>query len=225
MPPSCQPLEIDSSRVFRWSFLAVFLTLSWSYWGRVARRLAFVPRRRVPVLRLAMRTTWLAAVGAVVMAGVATLAAMLLTRLIVRPLLNRWLRPEFDPSSWMFHLGAGETPVASMAARWQHGGRSRPGALVLTGRRIWFMPSDWDVEPWSMSRQDIERVDTKPPALARVLPVRNWPDLVRLTGRAGDQARFALADPGAVLSWFEPARRLDGTPPSPRVAPQGVFDA
>jgi hypothetical protein len=225
MPPSCEPLEIDSGRVFRWSFLAVFLTLSWSYWGRVARRLAFVPRPRVPLLRLAIRTTWSAAVGAVLMAGVATMAAMLFTRLILRPLLDRWLRPEFDPSSWMFHLAAGETPMASMAARWQCGGRSRPGALVLTGRRIWFMPSAWDLEPWWMARQDIERVDTKPPTLARVLPVRHWPDLLRFTGRAGDHAWFAVADPRAVLTWLEPDRRLDSAPAGPRVAPQGVFDA
>jgi hypothetical protein len=225
MPPSCKPLEIDSSRVFRWSFLAVFLTLEWSAWWRVARRLALVPRRRVPVLRLALWTTWWAALGAFLVAGATTLAAALFTRLILAPLLDRWLRPAFDPSSWMFHLAAGETPTASMPARWKTGGTSRPGALVLTGRRIWFMPSAWDLEPWSMARQDVERVDAKPPAPARVLPVRHWPDLLQFTARTGDQAWFAVADPGAVLAWFAPSRRPDTTSAGPRVAPQGVFDA
>jgi hypothetical protein len=224
MPPSCKPLELDSGRIFRWSFLAVFLTLEWSYWGRIARRLAFMPRGRVPVLRLAMRTTLWAAFGAFLLAGVCTLAAAVFTRLILAPLLNCWLRPAFDPSSWMFHLAAGESPTASMPARWNSGGISRPGALVLTPRRIWFMPSDWDVEPWSMARQDLERVETTPSALGRVLPVRHWPDLLRFTARAGNHASFAVAEPDAVLAWFAPPRRPDTTSPSPRGAPQGVFD-
>src|SRR5262249_11136062 len=153
--------------------------LEWSYWGRIARRLAFMPRGRVPVLRLAMRTTLWAASGALLLAGVCTLAAVVFTRLILAPLLNCWLRPAFDPSSWMFHLAARESPTARMPARWNSGGISRPGALVLTPRRIWFMPSAWDVEPWSLGRQDLERVETTPSALGRVLPVRHWPDLLR----------------------------------------------
>jgi hypothetical protein len=225
MPPPTKPLEIDPGRVFRWSFLAVFLALEWSALTRVARRLAFMPRRRVPVVRLAMWTTTWAAFGAFLLAMVSTLAAVVLVRLIVAPLLDRWLRPAFDPSSWMFHLGAGETPVASLPARWRSGGRSRPGALVLTGRRLWFMPSAWDLEPWSVAREDLERVEARPTAPARILPVRNWPDLLRFTARTGDQAWFAVADPAAVLAWFAPPRRAESPAAGPRVAPQGVFDA
>ncbi len=224
MPPSRKPLEIDSGRIFRWSFLVLFLTLSWSFWGRIGRRLAFARRRHVPVLRLAIWSTWRAAFGAFLMAGVSTLAAMLFTSLILAPLLIRWLRPAFDPSSWMFHLSAGESPVASTPARWKSGGLWRPGALVLTGGRIWFMPSAWDLEPWSLARADLERVETKPPAFARFLPVRHWPDLLRFTDRTGDHACFAVADPGAVLAWFTPPWRPDTPSPSPRVAPQGAFD-
>ncbi len=86
------------------------------------------------------------------------------------------------------------------------------------------MPSDWDLEPWSMARQDVERVETTTPVLARALPVRHWPDLLRFTARTGDHAWFAVADPGAVLAWFAPSRRPDSASPSPRVAAQGVFD-
>jgi hypothetical protein len=224
MPLSSKPLEIDPGRIFRWSYLAVFLTLAVSFWARIRQQLAFVPRRRVPLLRLAIWTTWWAAIGALVLAFVCTLASILFTRLILAPLLYRWLRPAFDPSSWMFHLAAGETPMASQPARWQSGWSSRPGALVLTGRRIWFMPSAWDLEPWSMAREDLEQVEAEPPAFVRFLPVRHWPDRLQLTARTGDQARFAVADPGAVLSWFAPARRPDVPSRSPRVAPQGVFD-
>jgi hypothetical protein len=224
MPPPSKPLEIDAGRIFRWSFLAAFLALEWSAWARIGRRLAFPRRRRVPVIRLAMWTTTWAAIGAFLLALVSTLAAMIFTRLILAPLLDRWLRPAFDPSSWMFHLAAGEAPMASLPARWKAGGRSRPGALVLTARRIWFMPSAWDVEPWSIAREDLERVEAKPPVPARVLPLRNWPDLLRFTGPTGDDAWFAVADPAAVIAWFAPVRRPDATSPSPRIAPQGAFD-
>jgi hypothetical protein len=172
-----------------------------------------------------IRITCRAAFGASIAAGIATLGAMLFVRLILEPLLDLWLRPAFDPSSWMFHLSAGESPAASVPARWKSAGMWRPGALVLTGRRVWFMPASWALEPWSMAREDFEQAEARPPALARFLPVRHWPDLLRLTARSGDQSFFAVADPEAVLAWFGPARRPDTTPPSARVAPQGVFDA
>src|SRR5262245_22771232 len=104
------------------------------------------------------------------LASLATLAAMVLVRLILGPLLDWWLRPAFDPSSWLFHLSAGESPAASLPARWRTGGIWRPGALVLTGRRVWFMPAAWGLEPWSLAREDFERVEAEPPALIRYLP-------------------------------------------------------
>jgi hypothetical protein len=225
MPSSRKLLEIDSGRVFRWSFVAVFLLLEAIAWQRIGQRLALMPRRRVPVFRMAIWSTWQAAIGASMLALLTALAAMLLVRLILEPLLDLWLRPAFDPSSWMFHLSAGESPAASVPARWKSGGIWRPGALVLTGRRIWFMPASWGLEPWSMAREDLERAEALPPALARLLPVRHWPDLLRVTARSGHQASFAVADPEAVLAWFWPPHRPDSAPPGSRVAPQGVFDA
>ena len=69
------------------------------------------------------------------------------------------------------------------------------------------------------------RVEAQPPALARLLPVRHWPDLLRFTSRTGDHASFAVADPDAVLAWFAPPGRPDACPAGRRVVPQGVFDA
>jgi hypothetical protein len=221
MPSSRKPLEIDAGRIFRWSFLASFLVLECLVWGRIRRR---PMRRRAQPLLLLLLAPWAtprAAFAALLVAGVSTLAAMMAVRLILAPLLNAWLRPGFDPSSWMFHLSAGEAPAASVPARWKSGGRWRPGALVLTGRRIWFMPSAWSVEPWSMALKGVERVETEAPAPARLLPVHNWPDLLHFAASAGDRADFAVADPDAVLAWFATPRRPDAPPP----APQGVFDA
>ncbi len=221
MPPYRKRLEVDSGRIFRWSFFVVFLVL---------QCLALAQIRQQPVRRLgarpmiAMRAPG-ALARAVFVAGAITLSANVAVWLILAPLLDSWLRPGFDPSAWMFHLPAGESPADSMPARWKSGGLWRPGALVLTARRIWFMPAAWDAEPWSIARDDVERVETEPPALARLLPVRNWPNLLRFTARAGDHASLAVADPDAVLAWFAPPRSPDAVPPGPRAAPQGVFDA
>src|SRR5262249_27706960 len=122
-------------------------------------------------------------------------------------------------------LSAGEATEASVPARFRSGGSWRPGALVLTGRRLWFLPTAWGPEPWSIARSELERVEAEPPALARLLPVRHWPDRLVFPGGAGEHASFAVAAPDAVLSWFAPTRGGDVARPRPRVVPEGVFDA
>ena len=141
-------------------------------------------------------------------------------------ILNLWLKPSVDPSRWLFHLSAGETVVASVPGRWRSDGRWQPGALVLTDRRIWFLPAAWGVEPWSLAREELERIETEPPPLARLAAIRNWPELVaRSSARTGEHACFAVADPDAVLAWFTPGP----APATPRLSSthraQGVFDA
>lgn len=223
MAPSRLPLQVDAGRIFRWSFLLIFLAFEWMVWEQIRHRPRLRPGLRIAVFLVVTRR---AAVVALIMAGTITVAAMLLVRLVVAPLLDLWLRPAHDPSSWLFHLSAGEAPEASVSARWRSGGGWRPGALVLTDRRIWFLPSAWGPEPWSMPRRDCERVEAEPSRLARFLPVRHWPDRVRFTDRSGESASFAVSDPGAVLGWFAPPRHGgDPAVPRPRVVPGGVFDA
>ena len=96
---------------------------------------------------------------------------------------------------------------------------------MLTNRRIWFFPAAWDVEPWSLAREEIERIEPEPSRLARLAPIRNWPELLRFSARTKEDARFAVADPDAVLGWFSPDPRRDDVVPHPRIAPQGAFDA
>lgn len=227
MPTSRKPLELDAGRIFRWSFLLIFLALEWLVWDHVRQRPMRRPALRVVVFLLAPWATRRAALGALILAGVVTLAGMLLVRLVVAPLLDRWLRPAFDPSSWMFHLSAGEAPEAIAPARFRSAGGSSPGALVLTGRRIWFLPASWGREPWSLARADLHRVEAEPTSFARFLPVRNWPDRIRLTDRSGEPATFAVADPDEVLGWFAPpvAVAAGAAGARPRVAREGVFDA
>lgn len=224
MPTSRKPLELDAGRIFRWSFLLIFLFFEWIVWQNIPRRVRR-PGHRLLIFLLAPWATRRAALAALILSGTITVAAMLFVRLVVGPLVNAWHRPVSDSSTWMFHLSASESPEASVPARLRAGVGWRPGSLVLTARRIWFLPAAWGPEPWSMARKDLERLEAEPPAFARFLPLRHWPDRLRFTDRAGDQAVFAVADPDAVLSWFEPAPMGDAAAPRPRAVPEGVFDA
>lgn len=215
MPTSRKPIEVDAGRVFRWSFLIAFLAIEWIIWDRLCRRPMRRPVLRPLVLLLAPWATRRAALLGLIGAGAWTVAGMVFVRRVVEPMLSLWLRPRYDPSSWAFHLSAGEAPEASVPARLLADGHWRPGALVRTARRIWFLPSQWGPEPWSMARGEIGRVEAVPPGFARSLPVLHWPDRVRFTSRSGEAAAFAVDDPDAVLAWF----------PTIRAVPEGVSDA
>lgn len=236
-----RPLEVDTGRIFRWSFFIALVLLQGSVWMSVRQRPARLAARR-PMFALHgpgnVRSVLL---GALVISGGAALAAKLATAGIATPLLGRWLQPAYDPSAWAFHLPAGETPLATAPARLRRGGWWRPGALVLTRHRVWFMPSAWDAEPWSLDRAQLDRIEPDIPAAARWLPVSHWPDLLQFHTRSGEQASVALADPASILAWFAPTGRSDGangagvdaagnaaapaSPPGSLALPQGVFDA
>ena len=225
MPPSRKTLELDAGRIFRWSFLVIFLVYEWALWHRIPWRRVRRPGHRLLIFLLAPWATRRVALAALILSCAVTIGGMLFVRLVIAPLLNLWLRPAYDPSAWSFHFSAGEAPEACVPGRFRAGAGWRPGALVLTGRRIWFLPSAWDAEPWSMPREDIGRIEAEPPAFARFLPLRHWPDRLRLTDRVGGQADFAVADPDAVLAWFAPSRSGDAAPPLPHAVPEGAFDA
>jgi hypothetical protein len=220
-----KPLEIDSVWIFWWSFLVIFLILEWILWNHL-RPVPRAPGHRVIRFLLHPRATRRSVVNAMILAGCFTFAVSLAVQLIVGPLLNLWLKPRVDPSCWVFHLSSGDSPVASVPGRWKSDGRWRPGALVLTNRRIWFFPAAWDVEPWSLSRAEIEHIEPEPSRLARLAPMRNWPELLRLSAaRTKEDACFAVADPDEVLGWFAPDPTRDDIVSHPRIAPQGALDA
>jgi hypothetical protein len=225
MPSSRKSLEIDSVWVFWRSFLLIFLILEWILWLHLRQFPARAPGHRLIMFLLHPRATRRSVFNAMILAGGFTLAMNLIVQLIVRPLLNLWLKPRIDPSWWSFHLSSGDSPLASVPGRWKSGGRWQPGALVLTKRRIWFFPADWGLEPWSTAREEIERIETEPSRVARLAPIRNWPELLRISAPMKEDARFALADPGAVLGWFSLDPLRDDFAPFSRIAPQGALDA
>jgi hypothetical protein len=152
--------------------------------------------------------------------------AILVTRLIVRPLLDFWLRPTTDSSGGLFHLAASEKIVASAPARRRAGWFWKPGSLALTNRRLWFFPAEFHEEPWYLPLEDITSMIPEQPLIAELSPIRNWPDQVRVSGPVGPDAVFAVADPEVVLDWLKLVGRHHGGALLAASAGQGagVFD-
>jgi hypothetical protein len=202
MAGASKQVEIDARWVYWRIFLLCFLAEQLWAWHRVARWRVRRPGGRLLVFLLAPWATPRSFLVAFVVAGFFTLAVVLIVRLIVRPLLSFWLNPPVDASCGQFHLSASEQIVSSMPARRRAGWVWRPGALALTNRCLWFFPSNWDEEPWFLGLGEGGRIERERSRVAELTPIRNWPAALRLSGRSGGSAVFAVADPNAVMAWF-----------------------
>jgi hypothetical protein len=221
MPPSNKQVEIDARWVYWRSFLLFFLVNQLMTWHRVSLLPIRMPGHRMIVFLLAPWATPQSFAVALVAAGILSLLAIVIVRLIVRPLWNFWLNPPVDPAWGLFHLSASEAIVSSLPARRRLGWSWQPGLLALTDRRLWFFPSAWDGEPWSLNLDEADHIEREDSFVAELAPIRNWPVPFHLLGRSGQDAVFAVADPDAILAWFRPpaghdSRRLAGSGGSPQ---------
>ena len=202
MSAQTKQLELDARWVYWRCFLLVLLISQLVAWQRVQRLPARLHGHRVFVFLFAPWATRRSVLTAIIAGGLLTLVAFVFIRLIVRPLLKRWLSPTVDPAGGLFHLAAGERVVANLAARRRAGWSWQPGSLTLTDRRLWFFPADWDVEPWSLGVEDVDQIKRDRAVLAEMAPIRNWPRAIELWGRSGRKALFAMYDPGPLMEWF-----------------------
>lgn len=125
------------------------------------------------------------AASAFFLAAVLTVLADLVVRLVVRPRHLAWLAPKGDDLHAAFHLDPRERTVAESPARMATGRRSwASGRLVLTDRRMLFLPNAWDVEPWMASRECLR-------GAWPVEPPRTFWGLIR-----GVPPRLGVADEG-----------------------------
>jgi hypothetical protein len=154
-----------------------------------------------------------------------TLLLVLAVRLVIGPVLRWWLTPAVDPTAVLFHLAPGEVSLASVPARRRCGWSWQPGTIVVTDRRIWFVPLAWNVEPSSMNRSDVTSYDLDLPAIATLARIRNWPEHLRIGMRSGSQATFAVADPRLVVHLFQPGSHGDKMTSQQPGALHGAFDA
>ena len=134
-----------------------------------------------------------AAAIAFFLAATGTVLVDLAVRLLVRPRLLAWLAPKGDPMHADFHLEPRERVEAETPARLALGRAWPPGRLVLTDRRLLFLPNAWDVEPWSSPRGRVQAARSAEPPRAFWGLVRGVPSHLEV---AVDNKvhRFALLD-------------------------------
>jgi len=217
-------LQIDIQWIFWRLFWFVFLVCQFAVWQRVRRLLPRGMGHRNFIMHMVLPSVLSSLFVATLMAAGLTLFAFLAVKLVVGPLLSSWLTPAVDPTAVQFHLAAGEASLTSMPARRRWGWSWQPGALVVTDRRIWFLPTAWNLEPWSASRSEIVRCEAELPTFAMMLPIGNWPELLRLTIRDGCQSTYAMADPRSLLAYFDSGGQGEVAAFRSRNVGQGVFD-
>jgi len=166
--------------------LAAFFVYGWVAAGR-----------RIPAFFLLM--PMLSAI-AFFLAAVITVAADLTVRTIVRPRLLRWQAPRAVEGQGPFHLDARERIEAESPARMALGRSWPAGRLVLTERRLLFLPNAWDLEPWQAARGRLR--ETRPVEHPRTFGglVRGLPPRLEVVADDATSARFALPDADAWAS-------------------------
>jgi hypothetical protein len=199
------PIRLAFGRVFLRAFLVLFVFGEFSLWNFTRRMLKWQPFP-LRLLYFVFMSFVLLCMALAFAASIA-LAADLIVRLIVRPLLAQWLDPRRVDASLSepapFHLSSSERVEGEMPARLIEG-RARPaGTLVRTNLRLWFFPSAWDATPQSIRFDDLAAIQLERPRIAAWRAIRGWPDQIVLRRLAGDSLRFAVANPMQFLDWFE----------------------
>jgi hypothetical protein len=207
--------------VFVWCALLYFATRELIVWNRI-QRVRMRPEMRLMIFLFRKWATPNSVRYSLVFAFVAALLLELFARQILHPLVLRWHAPRTDESDGVFHLAASERVIRSSPARRASRRTWAAGTLVLTNQRLWFFPRAHDAEIWSRPLSAVRGVRLEPaPRIARGLIV-GWPDRLALQAsgepRDGDGAEghelFAIADPQAVLAWFDQSQRALARPPS-----------
>jgi hypothetical protein len=144
-----------------------------------------------------------------------TLIVSLTVGLIVRPRMLGWLAPRSEEGHAAFHLEPREHEVSSSPARLAQGRSWAPGRLVLTDRRLLFLPNAWDVEPWTLRFDRLLDATPTPAPRAFWGLVENIPPRLRVAETSQPPHEFAMLDAPAwasllaMLSHVSPAERSE----------------
>ncbi len=128
-----------------------------------------------------------------------------LVKVFAGPIAARWYEPAqtgSDLTPVAFHLEPGEAVVAETSARRRSVRGWKPGTLVLTEKRLWFFPTGWEVEPWSVAVDEIASIKNLRRRSVMGPIIRGVPDSLRIRGQAGEEAVFAVVEPKMVRGWF-----------------------
>ncbi|HWE35967.1 MAG TPA: hypothetical protein VG406_05285 [Isosphaeraceae bacterium] len=200
-------LQVSRDVLFAAVALPAFAFMLWARWQRIARFRpgSPIPRRLRHMLMIAPHHL----LRAFFIAFLATVIVELVVKLIVEPLVVRWLVPRRyrdDAPPREFALAANEAIVAESPARLAVDRKWLPGTLALTDRRLFFFPRGWNSETWSLSLPDLTAIHAHPAPRHTHGLITGMPDRLAFRSRDGSEATLALADPDAVVAWFETPR-------------------
>lgn len=206
-PTQPPPIRLAFGAVFWRFFLTLLLMFAAAVGSAVVKQVPPGRRGVVFLFFLPMYAAW-----AFFLAATGTVVVDLVVRLVVRPRTLRWLAPRADESFAAFHLEPGERTLVESPARMARGRSWTPGRLMLTDRRLLFLPNAWDVEPWSAPRSRLRGAwpDEAPRVLGGL--VRGIPPRLGVAD-GGPTRRFALLDAPA---W---SKLIGGKAPDPLESP------
>jgi hypothetical protein len=123
-----------------------------------------------------------------------TLMVSLTVGLIVRPRMLGWLAPRSEEGHSAFHLEPREHEVSASPARMAEGRSWAPGRLVLTDRRLLFLPNAWDIEPWSLRYDRLHDAAATPAPRAFWGLVLDIPPRLNVSETGKPPHQFAMLD-------------------------------
>jgi hypothetical protein len=148
------PIRLASAALF-WRLMGGFMLLFSLVIVTILARRPMPPGHRLFVFLFYM-ATW--SPVAFFFSSLLTIVGHLTVALIVRPRLLSWQSPPVDDSHAPFHLEPRERVESESPARMALGKGWPAGRLVLTDRRLLFLPKAWDIEPWSTPRQRVRLI-------------------------------------------------------------------
>jgi hypothetical protein len=190
-------------------------------WLVLMRLLRIRPGMRLQIFLFHKAATPRSVVYALVFAALATGFLLVLVRFVIGPLVRRWHTPWNDGSAELFHVAANERVLTSAPGRRRHAGFWLPGMLVRTNLRLWFFPRAHDAEIGSWPLSALHNIRLEPAPRVAWGYIQGWPARLALDAgelRGGGNGNgngsgngasavsrevFAVAEPEAVLAWFE----------------------
>ena len=206
-PPS------ETQPPIRLAFGFVFWRLMLYLTAMVGIAVALAIHRRVPLPQaVAVFIWWIPSILALAFswAALGTVLLALIVRLFIAPRMRRWQSPRIDESTtqFAFHLEPHERECESSPCRLLDGGRlGSPGRLVLTDRRLLFLPNDWRGESWSARLVRLDHAACAPGRAMMGRMIKGVPASLEVVFLGEAPRRFAVVGARRWATALTPAHR------------------
>ncbi len=202
---SPKPVSLSVLRLFMNFMIRVSIVIELFVFWRVLGRAKIQQIIRILIVSLPN-----VLIIALIISSFLTIVCQLAVISLVRPRMLKWGNPKVDDSSSAFHLEPREVVEVDLPCRMKDGRSWRIGRLVRTNRRVMFLPTSWNVEPWMCPIGEIDGAQVVASPSMFWNSLRNLPPQLRITPRDESSRLFVVPDPYAWLPG-QPAS-LVGTP-------------